>query len=86
MVVYKYFALNNGRMANDIRLRLGKRLRILRKKFKLTQEELASRAGISTKYLQNLEGKNPKTASILTIEKIAKGFNITIWQFLKFRE
>ncbi len=71
-------------MAKDIRVEFGRIIRSLRKQHRLTQEELADRAGISTKYLQNLEGKKPKTASIITIEKLAKAFGITISQLLKF--
>ena len=51
-------------MAKDIRIEFGRDIRSLREQYNLTQEELADKANISTKYLQNLEGKNPKTASI----------------------
>lgn len=84
MVVKKYFAPDNIVMSGNIRINLGKKLRALRKDFDLTQEELAEKSGISTKYLQNLEGKTPKTASLLTLEKLAKAFNITISKLLKF--
>ena len=60
-------------MIKDSLASLSKRLRILREKAELTQEELARKAGISVKYLQNLEGMNPKNPSLLTLEKIAKG-------------
>ena len=84
MVVKTFFVLDNHFMAKDIRVEFGRIIRSLRKQHRLTQEELADRAGISTKYLQNLEGKKPKTASIITIEKLAKAFGITISQLLKF--
>ncbi len=84
MVVRKCFAPDNGRMAETICIKLGKRIRDLRKKNNLTQEELAASASISTKYLQNLEGKDPKTASIITLEKLAKAFKITPSQLLIF--
>ena len=84
MVVKIFFSPDNGRMVETtICIKLGKRIRLLRKKYKLTQEELSARANISTKYLQNLEGKNPKTASIITIEKLAKAFNLTPSKFLE---
>jgi transcriptional regulator with XRE-family HTH domain len=73
-------------MANNISIKLGKNIRILRIKLKLTQEELAHKAGISTKYLQNLEGKNPKNASVITLEKLAKGLEIPIWKILKIED
>jgi transcriptional regulator with XRE-family HTH domain len=72
-------------MSGDIRTKFGKQIRALRARHNLTQEQLADKSGISTKYLQNLEGKNPKTASIITIEKIAKGFGISIQEFLHFK-
>ncbi len=71
-------------MGGDIRIEFGRHVRSLREQHHLTQEELADRANISTKYLQNLEGKKPKTASIITLEKLAKAFGITIAQLLKF--
>jgi transcriptional regulator with XRE-family HTH domain len=70
-------------MPNDVCLKLGKQIRDLRGKHKLTQEELASRANISTKYLQNLEGKKPKVASLVTLEKLAKGFGVPLWELLR---
>ena len=58
-------------MAKNICIGLGENIRALRIKNKLTQEELTDKAGISTKYLQNLEGKNPKKANVVTLEKLA---------------
>ncbi len=73
-------------MSGDIRIDFGKQVRFLRKKYNLTQEELADKSNISTKYLQNLEGKNPKSASIMTIKKIAHGFGIPVWEILRFKD
>ena len=85
MVVKGFFSSDNERMAErTVCVKLGRRIRALRDKNNLTQEELSARANISTKYLQNLEGKTPKTASIITIEKLSKAFGITISQFLNF--
>jgi len=86
MVVKKYFAPDNKFMAGDIRIRLGKQIRILRLKLSLTQEELADKSGISAKYLQNLEGKKPKTASLITLEKLAKGFGVPVWEIIRFKD
>jgi len=72
-------------MSNTVCLKFGKQIRYLREKHCLTQEELASRANISTKYLQNLEGKKPKVASLVTLEKLAKGFGIPLWEILKIK-
>jgi transcriptional regulator with XRE-family HTH domain len=85
MVVKCVFSQDNMRMTKDICIRLGENIRALRIKYKLTQEGLADKAGISTKYLQNLEGKNPKKASVVTLEKLAKGFGIPLWEILKIK-
>lgn len=71
-------------MPKDIRLRLAKRLRALREKHRFTQDQLSRKAGISTKYLQNLEGKRPKKATIVTLEKLAKGFGISVSELCNF--
>lgn len=72
-------------MDGDICRKLGKRIRQLRDKQNLTQDELAARADISLKYLQNLEGKTPKKATIVTLDKIAKGLGLSLGKFLTFR-
>ena len=73
-------------MPKDIALQLGDRIRTLRAKHRFTQSELAQRSGISTKYLQNLEGKDPKRASIDTLQALADGFGMPMWKFLKFED
>lgn len=73
-------------MPKDIARQLGDRIRLLRKKHGFTQNELAERSGISTKYLQNLEGNTPKRASIDTLQGLADGFNMPIWKLLRFED
>ncbi len=73
-------------MAKDIRLQLAHQIRRLRRTQRLTQDELAGRSGISTKYLQNLEGKTPKKATIITLQKLASAFKIPVWKLLQFRD
>lgn len=70
-------------MKEDIVKQLGQRIRALRKKYKLTQEELAGRSRISLKYIQNLEGKNPQNPSLEILQKLSDGFGIPLWQLLK---
>jgi DNA-binding XRE family transcriptional regulator len=68
---------------NEIVKRFSKRVRDLRKREKMTQEELAEVADISYKNIQYLESKNPTCPSLITINKLAKAFKITVSQLLK---
>lgn len=63
-------------MSIDIRLRFGRRLRELRKKYNYTQEKLSEITNIDYKYIQRIEGRNPPAIRIDTIEKFAKAFKI----------
>lgn len=71
-------------MNTDIKIKLGKRIKELRTKRKITQEELAGAAEIDYKYLQTIEGKNPPNVKIETLEKIAKALNIHVGKLLNF--
>ncbi len=62
---------------------LGKRIREIRKQNHLTQEQLAERIGIEIPSLSNIEnGKNYPNSE--TIEKIANGLNIQIFELYIF--
>lgn len=71
-------------MAEKVALQLGRRVKALRKKQDLTQEELAARSKVSLKHLQKIEGKNPYNASLVTLEKLSKGLGIPMWKLVKF--
>jgi len=68
----------------SITKQLGTKIRFLRSKQKLTQEELAHRSGISLKYIQKIEGKTPPNVGLETTEKLAIGFDIPLWKLFKF--
>ncbi|UCD15906.1 MAG: helix-turn-helix transcriptional regulator [Candidatus Omnitrophota bacterium] len=68
----------------NINILFSKRLKELRRKKKLTQEELAHRAGIDYKYVQILESKKPSSPTLNTLEKLAKALNISISRLLNF--
>jgi transcriptional regulator with XRE-family HTH domain len=73
----------------DIRIKLGNRMRQLRAKYKFTQDELRKRSGLSLPYIQMLEGIEPKrrrSATIVTIEKIANAFEMSPSELLDFDE
>ncbi|HMV43975.1 MAG TPA: HIT domain-containing protein [Leptospiraceae bacterium] len=65
----------------DISIRVGQRIRDLRKKRGLTQEKLAELSGIDAKHIQLMESKNPSNARIDTIEAICDAFKIRIIDF-----
>lgn len=59
-----------------IRLKFARKLREERGKANLTQEEMAERIGVSARYYQMLESKNPTAIKIDGIERIAKALAI----------
>jgi transcriptional regulator with XRE-family HTH domain len=62
--------------------RIGLRVKHYRERRRLTQEQLAERAGISRTYLARLEtGKHDPTATVL--EKLAKALNIKVGRLLE---
>jgi transcriptional regulator with XRE-family HTH domain len=71
-------------MAEDIKLKLAERIRELRKEYNYTQQMLAELANIDYKHIQLLESKQPCAARIDTLEKLAKAFNMSFSEFLKF--
>lgn len=73
-------------MKDEVTLQLGRRIKTLRMRQDLTQEELARRSKVSIKYLQALEGKTPYNATIVTLNKLANGFGIPVWKLLRFEE
>lgn len=62
--------------------KLAQRLRKLRNEKGLTQEAFADLAGIGPKYYQKLEGKNPSSATLQMLQKIAKAHGITIQELI----
>lgn len=71
-------------MDTAIRIKLAARIRKLREKCGMTQEELAEASGVDYKHIQLLESKKPSAAKIDTIEKIAKAFKIKPAKLLDF--
>ena len=68
----------------NIRLKVGRKIKKLRKKCNYTQEKLSELAKIDYKYLQRIEGKNPPALKIDTIEKFAKALKVKPADLLKF--
>jgi len=72
-------------MNKNVSLKVGLRLKQLRKKHGYTQEKLSELSGVDYKHIQLLEGKKPTCARIDTLEKLAKVFNISLSKFLNFK-
>jgi len=67
----------------DIKLLVGKRVKELRNKLGVSQEEFADMAGLDRTYITSVEcGK--RNISIVNIEKIAKALNVTLAEFFDF--
>ena len=69
----------------NLNVRFGKHLKVLRRKKKLTQEKLADLANLEYKYIQRLEGKKPSSPTLNSLEKIAKAFDISVSKLLDFK-
>lgn len=72
-------------MAPDIRKQLSNRIRELRAKHHLTQQELAEAADLDYKSVQRLEAKKPRFYPKLdTLERLARAFHISLCNLLRF--
>lgn len=58
------------------------RLRELRDKHHLTQEQFAERSGISYKYYQALEAGRKREVRLSTLERVARAYSIEVHQLL----
>ena len=70
---------------SDTALKLGKRIRSLRVSEKISQEELAFKAGISTTYLGQIE-RAEKSPTVEMLEKISKALDISLYELFSFDE
>ena len=66
-------------MADDLLVRLGDRIRKLRKARGWTQTVMAERVGIDRSFLADVE-RGKRNVSILNLELIAKGFKVSLSQ------
>ena len=75
---------NKDMSISKIRLQFAQKLKEVRRKARLTQEEMSERTGFSVRYYQMLESKNPPAIKIDGIEKIAKALKVKPAELLKF--
>ena len=70
-------------MSNTINIKLGKKIKEVRLKSHLTQEQLAEATKTSYKYIQRIEGKKPPDIRLTTIERIATALKIRISKLIE---
>jgi len=70
-------------MAEDIKLKLGRKIRETRVKEGYSQEELASRCGLHRTYISDIE-RGERNVSVENIEKIAKALKTEPNELLRF--
>ncbi|MBN1184377.1 MAG: helix-turn-helix transcriptional regulator [Bacteroidales bacterium] len=61
----------------DILIKFGDKVRLLRKKNNLSQEELSFKAGLHRTYIGMIE-RAEKNITLINIEKIAKALNVDL--------
>ena len=67
----------------DIKIAVGKRIKELRNKLGISQEELADIAELDRTYITSVEcGK--RNISIVNVEKLAKALNVSLAMFFEF--
>lgn len=80
-----YFVIiaDNCCMDKELLQKLANRIKMLRKKHKITQDELSYRAGIGRSTLGNIETAQ-NDVTFTKINKIARAFNLSLSEFLNF--
>ncbi len=66
-----------------IKIKVGQRIKDLRIKQGLSQEEFAFKCNLDRTYITSLE-RGRRNISLENLEKIAKAFNMTLSQFFNF--
>ncbi len=68
---------------DDIRIKFGRQLRKLREERRLTQEQLADKAGMHFTYIGQIE-RGVRNPSLVNLHKIAKALKVSAGQLLPF--
>lgn len=69
----------------DIKIAVGKRIKELRHKRGISQEELADNAQLDRTYITSVE-RGKRNISIVNVEKIAKALQVSLAEFFTFCE
>ena len=68
-------------MPDDLLMRLGERIRTLRRRRGWTQVVMAEKIGLDRSFIADVE-RGKRNISILNLEIVAKGFKVTLSQLL----
>ena len=71
-------------MATATAKKLARRLRELRHKQGLTQQQAAAKCRIKYKYYQEHESGSPRDVRLSTLERMAKGFGVPLSELFDF--
>ena len=69
---------------DKIEVKFGHRIKELRLKQNISQEELAFRCGLSKNYISDVE-RGTRNVSLKSIEKIATGFAVNLKELFDFK-
>ena len=69
----------------DIKILVGKRVKELRNKVGISQEELADNAHLDRTYITSVE-RGKRNISIVNIEKLTKALQVSLAEFFSFSE
>lgn len=69
----------------DIKLRVGQRIRELRKELEISQETLAYKAEVDRTYVTDVENGR-RNVSVEILERLIKALNVSISEFFNSKE
>ena len=69
----------------DIKLKVGQRIRVLRKKIGLSQEALALKAEVDRTYVTDVENGR-RNVSVEILERLIKALDVSFSEFFKSKE
>jgi transcriptional regulator with XRE-family HTH domain len=69
----------------DIKLKVGQRIRELRKKLELSQEALANEAEVDRTYVTDVENGR-RNVSLEILERLIKALNVSFTEFFNSKE
>ena len=69
----------------DIKLKVGQRIRELRKELELSQEALANEACVDRTYVTDVENGR-RNVSLEILEKLIKALNVSVSEFFNSKE